>query len=270
MPSLSPRLASSTLHEASPEILSPFGTEKRAIQVGPATPSVVRYVAIYYDLFGNVRTLMPTRITQELLGLVSGGQVQSILEAVLLGFLRDPVLALLSNWQVRRTAAWYADHYQSQAQLASTPNAVVNMCIDINALPILRTYNTWLHPGGPDMRKLMPNLIQQSLFPYWAGSPSGGLVSLDPRGVSVEVLLVPLATEVASAAMSCVFNLATPPGSASRKTSTTTQGKLRWLRIIYLLALCQKKKRESRWLLHLLYCESETDTIECEGFTKGG
>ena len=163
---------------------------------------------------------MPTIISPELLGLVHGGQLQSICLSLLRGFIENPILARIPNWDMIEASASLPGEFEGWTTVAN--NAVVNLCIDFNIHPFFNTYLPISSLTDAVMENEMVAFIRTYMMPYWAGSPSGGIVQSDPRGVNVEWMRVPSAVAVASA-VTYVFHYLTPPGSPSQKTQMTAQ-----------------------------------------------
>lgn len=222
-PSRSLKPGALALDETSHELSSPIDIEKRqAISINNVG-SPVRFVAIYYDLSGYIRILMPTLITPELLGLVPNGAVGSIITPVFQQFLRNPVLSSLRNWPLIGATASFAD--TNQARLSQLQGTVVNLCIDFNIMPYIRTFDQWARVATNEMNPIMVEFIRDYLLPYWMGSPSAQVVGLDPRDVEVEFTLVRDARQVAEF-MTYVFSYLTPPpGSPSKVKALKTYNK---------------------------------------------
>lgn len=159
---------------------------------------------------------MPTLITSELLNLFPlGNQVESLYLSVLDGFMSNPVLSQLSNWRAVQASVSFAN--PTDAGLLQLPGTVANLCINLNLLPIIRSYNQYARPGTAEMDPLMTELLRDYVIPYWFGSPGAHVVGLDPRQVNVEWNYVPSARLVADATTYVFSYLTPPPGSPSRK-----------------------------------------------------
>lgn len=163
---------------------------------------------------------MPTLITPALLNLFPlGSQAESVPLSVLSGFLASPVLSRLPNWQLIGASVSFAN--PADARLTQLQGSVVNLCIDFNIMPYIRSYDQWTRSASPEMNLQMINFMRDYLILFWLGSPSGHIMSLDPRGVNVEWIRVPDARLVAEA-MTYVFSYLTPPpGSPSKVVDKT-------------------------------------------------
>lgn len=168
---------------------------------------------------------MPTRITADLWNYIpQGSKAQSVATSVIHGFLYDPVLSRLKNWDVVQQYAKITFGNVNELFLAPLVGAVVNLCIDINVLPILYSQVRNLPVGTSAMDFWMFNFIQHFLTPYYMGSPSKAIISLDPRAVSVESFQVPNAKDVANA-ITYIFSYQTPPLGSPSKTINKTYNK---------------------------------------------
>lgn len=158
---------------------------------------------------------MPTFINQQLLGLTPG-HINDIGQSLLINFLRDPFLNTLPNWHTVQARVWYPN-----PNIPLT-NAVINLAIDFNALPVLQDDAPWLSVGGREMEDALLLFIRDLVTPYWQQSPSARLVAADPRGVNVDWMLVPDARSVGNT-MSYVFQYLTPPGTPLDRTVESVQ-----------------------------------------------
>lgn len=159
---------------------------------------------------------MPTMITPFVWNLFPlWSKARSVALSVLTGFLSDPLMSRIDNWNLIGATVSFAN--LDQLSLVPLEGAIVNLCIDFNILPVIQYYNAYLQVGTREMDTIMINFVRDFLVPYWQGSPSGHLVNFDPRTVSVESLLVPDARLVADAT-TYVFNYLTPPLGSPSKT----------------------------------------------------
>ena len=168
---------------------------------------------------------MPAIITPLLLeAMPDGSRARSVASSVLNWLLTDPIFSGLNKWNLVALGARISYPNLQQLSLIPSLGAVVNLCIDINILPLIQSQPYSLQLGTDQVDPWMVWFIKGFLIPYWLGSPSSQVVDFDPRTISVESVLVPDARRIGDA-ITYVFSDQTPLSGSSSKTIDRTYNK---------------------------------------------